>query len=974
MTIGLATQIPSMTVPTGTDMISTSGFRTLGKGAATYIRATGLPSWGQGIWWFTDAAGAQFQISELRPDLMMFGGYDDGAKAYNSSVVTGTDNAPTMNALLYYCQLYGHTTAYIPEGKFSFYDTVHVGFGDGNLGYTTRVNVEGSGPLYAGHATVSGTPGTACFAGFSDRPFFNIQGQRNCTIQGILLGGLFEKFIVTNNCAMNNGTLATACPFDDREIGNWYDPELNAAQDGRYTPYAAIAIDSFYGSRPSLTAWTASTICKTARVAFVNGKVYVCRIGGTTASSGGPSGTTSTEVDGTVTWAYMGPYSSGLPNQYVSYPDMSYPSYSGVTTQYGKGQSSKLTVKDCKFEGFIAAIALQPCDYDGNGDFLTTSDCSFIYCKYGISIGNTQSRNVRIENATGNQIHTFMEGITHGRALGRFQGPVINVSLSNVMQLFNAGAGGLAPLNFYDCYIEGLDRIGNLVGSGGGCVNFHGGDLFIASYTYNNARGIPDTQYSGTSTRQYGTLSATCPLHFYGTLISYSAVCGLFGQEIVMLGGQTRDVDIQGTAPAYYCLAHNALSGGIVTPDFGTRPTSTCTAQIESQFRARNLSDGSQGSALSQAGGIFGSATRAFGSPTYARRLSAPQLNTPVEVERAYRTFAKTQFPDMTLVGLILTGTFAGPASNADYYNILPGDVWYDNQTGKVFFVYSFDPVTRITKAVLRNGYKGPAGSETTCCSPFSTTVGNFITCSGRAFTPTAPLFYSSSANKTFVADTNTSVLLTNFFGASSILVGQRIAGTGIPANTFILGVEGTTVTLSQAATATATGVTVTVGTPASTVVGNVTTTAGSAILTAVAAAPLIPGAPISGLNIPVGNYIQSVSGTSVTMGNPAGTAAAQATASGTVSATIQPATRVLFNIGDATGGGSMGTTIQAGDFIANDTSVDYTVNSTVGVTVVAVNDTSRTITLGNVAQWPPVTNRRLRYLRMAPPANVSTP
>src|SRR4051812_17599431 len=167
MTIGLAMQISSMTVPTGTDMISTSGFRTLGKGAPTYIRATGLPSWGQGIWWFADAAGAQFQISESCPDLMMFGGYDDGSKAYNTNTVLGTDNAPAMNALLYYCQLYGYATAYVPAGKFAFDDTIHVGYGAGTtIGTYSRVNVRGAGAMYTSWSSVVGFPGTCFIARF----------------------------------------------------------------------------------------------------------------------------------------------------------------------------------------------------------------------------------------------------------------------------------------------------------------------------------------------------------------------------------------------------------------------------------------------------------------------------------------------------------------------------------------------------------------------------------------------------------------------------------------------------------------------------------------------------------------------------------------------------------------------------------------------------------------------------------------
>lgn len=59
--------------------------------------------------------------------------------------------------------------------------------------------------------------------------------------------------------------------------------------------------------------------------------------------------------------------------------------------------------------------------------------------------------------------------------------------------------------------------------------------------------------------------------------------------------------------------------------------------------------------------------------------------------------------------------------------------------------------------------------------------------------------------------NTNTSVTMS----ATSLYVGQLISGTGIPAGTYITATNGTTsATLSQAATATATGLTFTLSTP----------------------------------------------------------------------------------------------------------------------------------------------------------------
>jgi hypothetical protein len=62
----------------------------------------------------------------------------------------------------------------------------------------------------------------------------------------------------------------------------------------------------------------------------------------------------------------------------------------------------------------------------------------------------------------------------------------------------------------------------------------------------------------------------------------------------------------------------------------------------------------------------------------------------------------------------------------------------------------------------------------------------------------------------TTTANTNSSTSLTNLASTTNLVAGQSITGAGIPNGTTITGIAGTTVTLSKAATATATGVSVT--------------------------------------------------------------------------------------------------------------------------------------------------------------------
>jgi hypothetical protein len=65
----------------------------------------------------------------------------------------------------------------------------------------------------------------------------------------------------------------------------------------------------------------------------------------------------------------------------------------------------------------------------------------------------------------------------------------------------------------------------------------------------------------------------------------------------------------------------------------------------------------------------------------------------------------------------------------------------------------------------------------------------------------------------TTTANTNSSTSLTSVASTTGLVVGMNITGTGIPANTTISGISGNTITMSAAATATATGVAVKFGT-----------------------------------------------------------------------------------------------------------------------------------------------------------------
>ncbi|MEQ1824088.1 MAG: TIGR02597 family protein [Fimbriimonadaceae bacterium] len=198
---------------------------------------------------------------------------------------------------------------------------------------------------------------------------------------------------------------------------------------------------------------------------------------------------------------------------------------------------------------------------------------------------------------------------------------------------------------------------------------------------------------------------------------------------------------------------------------------------------------------------------------------------------------------------------------------------------------------------------------------PGSTTVsvvvdGTTLTLSNAATATAAGLAFvasSPASNTVTVADT------------TGVVPGMGITGAGIPVNTTVsVVVNGTTLTLSNAATTTGAGLALTASSPASSTV-TVTSTAG-----------VVPGMSITGSGIPVNTTVALVvNGTTLTLSN-----AATATGTGLAFTASSPASAdvtVTDTTGVAPGMGITGASIPSGTTI-----------------LVVVNGT--TLTLSNLA------------------------
>lgn len=148
----------------------------------------------------------------------------------------------------------------------------------------------------------------------------------------------------------------------------------------------------------------------------------------------------------------------------TKYSDVTYPSYAtpAGSAQYGLAASSQLIIQRCTITGFGVGVAVQGCNFDANGDFLTLEDSSLTYNQYAVAWGNTQCRQVTAERCQfHNCYRVFATGLI-GVQTGRPQVIASKCCFDQTcetLSLPNLDYGGMVELT--GCYGELMYRIGD---------------------------------------------------------------------------------------------------------------------------------------------------------------------------------------------------------------------------------------------------------------------------------------------------------------------------------------------------------------------------------------------------------------------------------------------------------------------------------------------------------------------------------
>lgn len=423
----------------------------------------------------------------------------------------------------------------------------------------------------------------------------------------------------------------------------------------------------------------------------------------------------------------------------TSYPNVNYPAFLGAVTQYGKNYSSDVLIEDVYVQGFTVAVANQPCDADGNGDFTLLRRCYFEKCKWGVSVGNTQSRNVRIEQLKASRMFSVLTNNQHGRQQGKFGGEIADLTIFGAINIFQFGSFYAGPITFTNLYAESLWRLGDQAATSSNEVAFVFNACEFSLTAQIDARGVPATVLGGR--QNVGSFV------FNGCVFSgYPSVVSMNFSGLEFRGGTFFRNDTR--TNAYEQFAHNATCGGLVLSSLNNPEYS----DLRSKFY--NLDTGAVEPVTARTA-LWRAGTRKNCIPFYAMNVGASSevYDSFVSVTKYFSgVTSKSSLSSLTLSDKTLTGTFSARADWA-YMNDgpLPGDVIWDDETGMVFFVRSRTGTTFIAEA--QNNYKDNGSGGFTTVTAFSTSSGNLYFRNSRLYTPTYYLRGDTTAGNTTISN-----------------------------------------------------------------------------------------------------------------------------------------------------------------------------------------------------------------------------
>lgn len=407
-------------------------------------------------------------------------------------------------------------------------------------------------------------------------------------------------------------------------------------------------------------------------------------------------------------------------------PGGGYPADSGA---YGQSPSSVTRIENVWISGFNTGISIQPCDYDGNGDYVKVHDATIEYCKWGISVGQSQSRNVDIRNIKLYKVFTCLTNRTHGKQTGRFGGTIDSVSPSNVIYLVNWDTAQASPTKITHLTAELTWSIGLVTCTGGSDTPLVFEQCVFMLDLHSPHRGIPAWGIETLGDLAGSILFKGCTVAgFYRVFpVGTSYFQALDGTAF--FASDTRGVSTMPGSSIVRRLAYNTLAGGLITARGVPRRSQSI------KHRACHLDTGAFTSAIAERGS-YDLSGRNYCIPAFLRD-AVPKEQAYYPLNLPFRSFSFNKATNTsTLLNKTLTLDMgARPESLFALSGPLPGDVMLDATSGSVFFVTA--RTGAIVTAELVNNFRSlDAGATYTTINPYVGNTGTMYIVVGRYYLP----------------------------------------------------------------------------------------------------------------------------------------------------------------------------------------------------------------------------------------------
>lgn len=414
----------------------------------------------------------------------------DGAVVQNfttgATTFSGTDNTVSIQAAINYGLQNLHNTVCLNGGKYRTTDTLHLGWG--NSFYASNLDA-------CNFNVSSATGGTTIYAdGIGDRCAINIQGGRGSGVHHINLVGLNLSWAFASTFPNPWPTIASG----------WLLPGLIPAGTNpggltRYAPYGGICEDAYSGQPPSALganaqypfvtnypaftqlATTAASISQ-ASPAVVNWGTLANNWLSAACNLASPPAVTVFQICPIIftagslpagfslnTLYYVKTFLSGNTFTISATPggaalNNTNPAATTLTAsrQFGMSLSSQSTLNDGQISGFAVNVNFGSSPTNGQGDFLHIYNINSSFAPYAYSVGNDQSRNVKIQDSQFAFCYAAVTNVQFGERVGKLGGPIDNLSGGECYEAFDIGAQSFGfPLLINTFYAESLTRFAN---------------------------------------------------------------------------------------------------------------------------------------------------------------------------------------------------------------------------------------------------------------------------------------------------------------------------------------------------------------------------------------------------------------------------------------------------------------------------------------------------------------------------------